>query len=117
MADVLQLRAVARDANDVSGPGLGSSETRAIRVARAGEYDSVSVDPAPPGEPEGQVLSQRMLINLTEALERRRPSLAALSSASGVSLPPAASIVLSSESGSAPVRWKTMSPTFLRSLV
>ncbi len=74
--DVLQLRAVARDANDVTGPGLGSSETRAIRVARAGEYDSVSVDPAPPGEPEGQVLSQRMLINLTEALERRRPSLA-----------------------------------------
>jgi hypothetical protein len=74
--DVLQMRAVARDANTVTGPGFGSSETRALRVARAGEYDSVSVDPAPPGEPEGQVLSQRMLITLTEALEKRRPRLA-----------------------------------------
>lgn len=74
--DVLQVRAVARDANTVTGPGLGSSETRAIRVARAGEYDSVSVDPAPPGEAEGQVLSQRMLILLTEALDKRRAGLA-----------------------------------------
>jgi hypothetical protein len=74
--DVLQMRAVARDGNSVTGPGFGSSETRALRVARAGEYDSVAVDPAPPGEPEGQVLSQRMLINLTEALDKRRPSLA-----------------------------------------
>jgi hypothetical protein len=71
--DVLQMRAVARDGNTVTGPGVGSSETRALRVARAGEYDSVSVDPAPPGDPEGQVLSQRMLITLTEALEKRRP--------------------------------------------
>jgi hypothetical protein len=74
--DVLQMRAVARDANTVTGPGLGSSETRALRVARAGEYDSVAVDPAPPGEPEGQVLSQRMLIMLTEALDKRRSRLA-----------------------------------------
>ena len=74
--DVLQMRAVARDGNTVTGPGLGSSETRALRVARAGEYDSVSVDPAPPGDPEGQVLSQRMLITLTEALDKRRPRLA-----------------------------------------
>ncbi len=73
--DVLQMRAVARDGNTVSGPGLGSSETRALRVARAGEYDSVSVDPAPPGEPEGQVLGQRMLITLTDALEKRRTRL------------------------------------------
>ena len=73
--DVLQMRAVARDGNTVSGPGLGSSETRALRVARAGEYDSVSVDPAPPGQPEGQVLSQRMLITVTDALEKRRPRL------------------------------------------
>ena len=74
--DVLQMRAVARDGNTVTGPGVGSSETRALRVARAGEYDSVSVDPAPPGDPEGQVLSQRMLITLTEALEERRPRIA-----------------------------------------
>ena len=74
--DVLQMRAVARDGNTVSGAGFGSSETRALRVARVGEYDSVSVDPAPPGDPEGQVLSQRMLIMLTEALDARRPRLA-----------------------------------------
>ena len=74
--DVLQMRAVARDANTLGGAALGSSETRALRVARTGEYDSVAVDPAPPGEPEGQVLSQRMLITLTEALDRRRPRLA-----------------------------------------
>jgi hypothetical protein len=73
--DMLQLRAVARDGNTIGGPGLGSSETRAIRVARAGEYDSVAVEAAPPAEAEGQVLSQRMLINLAEALERRRARL------------------------------------------
>lgn len=74
--DVLQLRAVARDRNTVTGPGVGSSETRALRVSRAGEYDSVAVDAAPPGEPDAQVLSQRMLIILTEALDKRRPRLA-----------------------------------------
>lgn len=70
--DVLQLRAVARDANDVTGPGVGSSETRSFRVARAGEYDSVSIEAAPPTDAETQVLSQRMLIMLTEAVVKRR---------------------------------------------
>ena len=73
--DIVHLRAVARDANDVSGPGIGTSETRTIRVARAGENDSVSIEPAPPGIEEKSVLSQRMLIMLAEALERRRPRL------------------------------------------
>ena len=73
--DVLQLRAVARDGNTIAGPGVGSSETRSLRVARADEYDSVAVDAAPPAEGEAQFLSQRMLINLTEALERHRARL------------------------------------------
>ncbi len=73
--DVLQLRAVARDGNTIAGPGIGSSETRSLRVARADEYDSVAVDAAPPAEGEAQFLSQRMLINLTEALERHRARL------------------------------------------
>jgi hypothetical protein len=73
--DIVQMRAVARDANDLTGPGIGSSETRALRVARVGEYDSVAVEAAPPGDPEGQVLSQRMLITLTEALARQRRSI------------------------------------------
>ena len=33
--DIVHLRAVARDANNVTGPGIGVSETRAIRIARA----------------------------------------------------------------------------------
>ncbi|CAN5184392.1 hypothetical protein BH09GEM1_BH09GEM1_21240 [soil metagenome] len=74
--DILQLRAVARDANNIGGPGIGSSETRSIRVARPDEYDSVSVDAAPPPDAEGQVLSQRMLLDLTLALVKRQSSLA-----------------------------------------
>jgi hypothetical protein len=73
--DIVHLRAVARDANDVSGPGLGVSDTRTIRIARADEYDSVSVDPVAPSEAEKGAISERMLIMLAEALEKRRPSL------------------------------------------
>lgn len=73
--DVLHLRAVARDRNDVTGPGTGSSETRTFRIARTGEYDSVAVEGAPPPDADTSLLSQRMLIMLTEALERRRPRL------------------------------------------
>jgi hypothetical protein len=73
--DLVHLRAVARDRNDVTGPGLGASETRTLRIARADEYDSVAVDAAPPPEPEKNALSQRMILMLTEALEKKRPSL------------------------------------------
>ena len=74
--DMVHMRAVARDGNTVSGPGLGSSETRVLRIARTGEYDSVAVEGAPPPEADKSLLSQRMLIMLTEALEKRRPKLA-----------------------------------------
>jgi hypothetical protein len=74
--DVLHLRAVARDANSVSGPGVGTSETRAVRIARPGEYDSIAVEAAAPAEADKSVISQRMLIMLAEALEKRRPSMA-----------------------------------------
>ncbi|HEX9483802.1 MAG TPA: DUF4175 family protein, partial [Gemmatimonadaceae bacterium] len=73
--DLLQVRAVARDGNTVTGPGVGASETRTIRVARPDEYDSLSVEAAPPPDEDAQVLSQRMLINLTEALVRRQRQL------------------------------------------
>jgi hypothetical protein len=73
--DIVHLRAVARDANNVSGPGIGVSETRSIRIARRDEYDSVAVDAAGPADEEKSVISQRMLIILAEALEKRRPSL------------------------------------------
>lgn len=74
--DLVHLRAVARDGNTVSGPGAGASETRVVRIARAGEYDSIAVEGAPPPEADKSLINQRMLIMLTEALERRRPSLA-----------------------------------------
>jgi hypothetical protein len=69
--DLIHLRAIATDRNDVTGPGRGASETRTIRVARADEYDSVAVDPAPPSEPEKDALSQRMLLQLTRELVAR----------------------------------------------
>lgn len=71
--DIVHLRAVARDANDVTGPGIGSSETRTLRVPRPGEYDSLAIEGAPPPDVQAGALSQRMLILLAEALEEKRP--------------------------------------------
>ncbi|MEP6495708.1 MAG: DUF4175 family protein [bacterium] len=73
--DIVHLRAVARDANNVTGPGVGVSDTRAIRIARADEYDSVAVDAAPPSDADKSVISERMLILLAEALQTKRPTL------------------------------------------
>jgi len=73
--DIVHVRAVARDANNVTGPGVGNSETRALRIARTGEYDSLAVEAAAPTEEAKNIVSQRMLIMLAEALERRRPRL------------------------------------------
>lgn len=73
--DLIHLRAVARDRNDVTGPGFGVSETRTLRIARRDEYDSVSVDPMPPTEPEKDALSQRMILMMTEELVARMPRL------------------------------------------
>ena len=74
--DVLHIRAVARDANAVSGPGAGTSETRTIRIARPDEYDTVAVEGAPPPEADKSLLSQRMLIIAAERLHARRAGLA-----------------------------------------
>ncbi len=73
--DMLHLRAVVRDRNDVSGPGVGTSDTRTLRIARTDEYDSVAVDPAPPPEAEKNALSQRMLRMMAQALEKKRPNI------------------------------------------
>ena len=73
--DFVHIRAVAFDLRDDTSAARGASETRTIRVARAGEFDSVAVDAAAPPEADKAVLSQRMLINLTEALVRRRARL------------------------------------------
>jgi hypothetical protein len=74
--DIVHLRAMARDAHPSSAREYGSSETRSFRIARAAEYDSVAVEPAPPLEVDKSRLSQRMLLMLTEKLEKQRPRLA-----------------------------------------
>jgi uncharacterized protein DUF4175 len=74
--DVVHVRAVAADRNSVSGPGIGASDTRTIRIARAGEYDSVAVEAAAPSDEAQTLISERMLITLAEALERQRAVLA-----------------------------------------
>ena len=76
--DVLHLRAVARDAHPSSGREAGTSETRSFRIARASEYDSIAVEPAPPPAVDKSLLSQRMLLMLTERLEQRRPRVSAM---------------------------------------
>ncbi len=75
--DIIHIRAVARDGLPDNAREWGTSETRSIRVARPAEYDSVSVEPAPPPEVDKSLLSQRMLLMLTEKLEKRRPTLSA----------------------------------------
>ena len=74
--DVVHMRLVGRDRNPAQDAGTGASETRVVRIARTGEYDSVAVEGAPPPEADTSAISQRMLILLTEALVRREPRLA-----------------------------------------
>ncbi len=83
--DFVHVRAVATDLRDDTASARGASETRTIRIARAGELDSVAIEAAAPPEADKAILSQRMLINLTEALVRRRPRIdrATLSAESG----------------------------------
>jgi len=73
--DVLSIRAIARDLNSLSGPGTGTSDTRTIRVARADEYDSLSVEAALPPPVDSAAMSQRMLILMTEALVKQEKKL------------------------------------------
>ena len=71
----LSIRAIARDGNTVSGPGVGSSDTRTIRIARPEEYDSLAIAAAAPPILDKALMSQRMLVMQLEALvaKRQRP--------------------------------------------
>jgi hypothetical protein len=69
--DQLQVRAVAVDGNTVSGPDTGYSETRTLRVARRGEYDSLAIEGAPPPS-DTAVMTLRYVIQLTEELIAKR---------------------------------------------
>lgn len=74
--DVIHVRAIARDAHPAATREVGASETRAFRIARAREYDSVAVEPAPPPAIDSSLLSQRMLLLMTERLDKRQARLA-----------------------------------------
>lgn len=71
--DLMHVRMTAHDNNTMSGPSLGASETRTIRIPRADERDSVSVEQLPPTPVDKSVLSQRQLLMLTERLVARIP--------------------------------------------
>ncbi len=67
----LHVRAIAVDNNTLSGPDSGFSETRTIRFARAGEYDSLAVEgSAPPIDTTTTTL--RILIQRAESLHAER---------------------------------------------
>ena len=74
--DVLHVRAVARDANPASDAEPGSSETRTLRVLRAGDGDSLAVEAAPPPDVGQGEVSERMLIMLTETLVKQERTVA-----------------------------------------
>ena len=73
--DVVSIRAIVRDSNTLSGPSAGTSDTRTIRIARADEYDSVSIEAAAPPPVDSSAMSQRMLILMTEALVKKEKTL------------------------------------------
>jgi len=69
--DVLHIRAVARDLGPASR-GVGASETRTYRVLRPNDLDTAQVIALPSLPGDTNALSERLLIQLTEALEARR---------------------------------------------
>jgi hypothetical protein len=73
--DIVSMRAIAQDGNTLSGPGTATSDTRTIRIARAGEYDSLAIEAAAPPPLDSSAVSQRMLIAMTEKLVREQPEL------------------------------------------
>ena len=74
--DVLHLRATATDGNVVSGPGTGVSRTRQLRVIREGDEFSVDVLLGLPLDVDDEpILSQRMILLMTEELLEQAPQL------------------------------------------
>ncbi|MEQ8330914.1 MAG: DUF4159 domain-containing protein [Longimicrobiales bacterium] len=74
--DVLHLRAEAVDRNDVTGPGRGVSATRMLRIATDEQMAEVTTLVGFPIEREREpLLSQRMILLLTEELLAARDSL------------------------------------------
>jgi hypothetical protein len=66
--DVLHLRALAWDENDVTGPGKGESETRTIRIHDPRQVSDVKLTPAKSAALDTTILTQRMLNMRAETL-------------------------------------------------
>lgn len=75
--DVLNIRAIAWDENDVTGPGKGESDTRTIRISDPARRDTVNVNPAVAAALDTSIISQRMLIMRADTLRAHKPRLAA----------------------------------------
>lgn len=73
--DMMHVRLSAHDGNTLTGPSLGTSETRIIRIPRTDERDSIAVEQLPPSPVDKSVLSQRQLLLNTERLVARIPSI------------------------------------------
>lgn len=73
--DVLHIRAIAHDLNDVTGPGRGESETRTIRIHDPREVPDVNITAASAAAIDTSIISQRMLIMRAESLLARQPQL------------------------------------------
>ncbi|MHB2033385.1 MAG: hypothetical protein ACYCVE_08435 [Gemmatimonadaceae bacterium] len=65
---VLDIRVVAYDYNDVTGPGIGVSESRTLKIAEP--IDSTSINSAPPLPIDTLWMSQRLLNMKTDTLIR-----------------------------------------------
>lgn len=74
--DLVSIRAVVHDNNTLTGPSIGTSDTRTFRVVRADEYDSISIEAAAPPPIDSSAMTQRMLIIMTEALVKKQKTLA-----------------------------------------
>jgi hypothetical protein len=75
---VVSIRAVAHDGNTVSGPGVGTSETRTLRIATPDEYDTTTIAGVTVPAVDSSLLSERVVIlETTELITRmeHRPSL------------------------------------------
>jgi len=75
--DVLHIRAIAWDRNDVTGPGQGESETRTIRIRDPRDLSDVRITAAAAAAVDTSIISQRMLIVRAETLLVQKPQLEA----------------------------------------
>jgi hypothetical protein len=73
--DVLHVRAIAVDLNDVTGPDTGVSDTRTLRIDDPRSRDTLRINASRAVPLDTTLLSQRMLIIQAESLLARRARL------------------------------------------